>query len=175
MRSLSIFICLQALTLVLVHSLRGHHLHGRQDKLVDGQAVKPDDIVAIGKQSVSPSANAPSDTGSYKSALETKGETSVIPFATVIPSATSTIKLSGSEKISLVVAPTPTVIANAIFDMPISTAKPAPVLGSQSNHPVPRKGIVSNHRSRSGRLRSLTFASRSVRQGLLELIRCRKF
>lgn len=153
MRSLSIFICLQAFT--LVHSLRGHHLHGRQDKLVNGQAVKPDDIVAIGKQSVSPSANAPSDTGSYKSALETKGESSVIPYATVIPSATSTIKLSGYDKISLVVAPTPTVVANAIFDMPISTAKPAPVLGSQSDHPVPRKGIVSNHRSRSGRLHNI--------------------
>lgn len=144
MRCLSIFVCLQAVT--VGHSLPGHHhLHGRQDKLVQGQAVKPDDILAIGKQSVSLSAGAPENTGIYKTALETKGDTSVIPYATVIPSATSIIKLSGSQKIPLVVAPTPTVIANDIFDAPISAAKPPAVIGSQSDHPVPRKGIVSSH------------------------------
>lgn len=145
----SILICLQAFT--LVHSLPGHHhVHVRQEKLVQGQAVMPNDILAIGKQSVSPSADAPINTGVYKSALETKGETSVIPYATSIPSATSTMKLSGFQQINLVVAPTPTVIANDIFDAPISTAKPAPVIGSQPDHPVPRKGIVSNLRSRPG-------------------------
>lgn len=150
MRYLSIFVCLQAFT--VVHSLPGHHLHlhVRQGKLSNGQAVKPNDILAIGKQSVSPSANAPSDTGSYKTALETKGEKSVIPYATAIPSVTSTVKLSGFEKINLVVEPTPAVVASDIFDAPISTAKPAPVIGSRSDHPVPRKGIVSHHRSRLG-------------------------
>lgn len=149
MHSLSIVICLQALA--FAHSLPGHqHLHARHDQLVNGQAVKPDDVLAIGKQSVSTSANAVKNTGVYSSALETKGETSALPFATAIPSATSTMKLSGSEKIPLVVAPTPSVMVIDIFDAPIGIAKPAPVIGSQSDHPVPRKGIVRNHHCRSG-------------------------
>ncbi|MCJ1466924.1 hypothetical protein MMC07_005546 [Pseudocyphellaria aurata] len=142
MHFLAIFICLHALA--SARSLTGHrhHHHARQDRLVDGQAIKPDDILAIGKQSVSTSANAVKNTGVYSSALETKGETSAIPFATSIPSATSTLKLSGYEKIPLVVAPTQSVTASNIFNAPIATAKPAPLFGSQSDHPVPRKGIV---------------------------------
>lgn len=144
MHYLSIFIFLQAFT--FVNSLPGH-LHGREEKLVQGQAKKPDDILAIGKQSATPPPQASSNTGIYKSALETEGEKSVIPYATSIPSATSTIKLSGSQKIPLVVAPTQTVVASDIFDAPVSVAKPASVIGSQPDHPVPRKGIVRSNGS----------------------------
>lgn len=138
----SIFIFLQAFT--FVNSFPGH-LHGRQEELVQGQAKKPDDILAIGKQSATPPPQASSNTGIYKSALETEGEKSVIPYATAIPSATSTIKLSGSQKIPLVVAPTQTVVASDIFDAHVSLAKPASVIGSQPDHPVPRKGIVRSN------------------------------
>lgn len=134
-----IFVFLQAFA--FVHSFPGH-LHGRQEKLVEGQAQKPDDILAIGKQSATPPPQASSNTGIYKSALETEGEKSVIPYATAIPSATSTIKLVGFQKIPLVVAPTQTAVASDIFETPISVAKPTSVIGSQPDHPVPRKGIV---------------------------------
>lgn len=89
------------------------------------------------------SANPPANIQYVTTALETNGVKSVIPFATDVPSASATIKLAGFKHIPLVVAPTPALQANHIFDAPISAAKPIAIPLSRPDHPVPRKGIVS--------------------------------
>ncbi len=136
----------------MAHAIPGHpikmrHLHERFHDLVHRQAKKPDDITILGTQSVTTPLNEPKNTGSAHSKLETTGITSIIPFATVIPSPSAPMKAGAYAQLAPQVAvPTPAVAVDNIFDAPIDSARPPNTIGTKNDHPVPRKGIVSNKR-----------------------------
>lgn len=142
---LALLICLlQALDLIL--SLPNHNLHKNLHQLIHRQAKSPNDLTTLGTQSIPTPLNEPKNVGSVNSALETKGITSVVPFATNVPTASvrqKTDPYAQALLASQVAQPTPQVVVNGIFDNPIDTARPPNTIGTKNDHPQPKTGIVS--------------------------------
>lgn len=146
---LALLICLlQALN--LVQSLPSHSLHEHLHHLINRQAKSPNDLITLGAQIIPTPLNEPKNVGSVNPALETKGITSVVPFATNVPTASVPQRENPYAQALLapqVAQPTPQAVVNGIFDNPIDTARPPNTIGTKNDHPQPKTGIVSPHNS----------------------------
>lgn len=133
-----------------VQSLPSHNLHGHLHQLIHRQAKSPNDLTALGAQVIPTPLNEPKNVGSVNPALETKGITSVVPFATNIPTASVPQRADPYAQALLapqVAQPTPQAVVNGIFDNPIDTARPPNTIGTKDDHPQPKTGIVNPHHS----------------------------
>ena len=106
-------------------------------------ASSPNAVLSLGTQSAPKPSEPPMTSGSVVSSLETSGNPSTQPFPTSAISASSTVKVTSTSKIPLVVQAVANPTVSAIFANPISTGPPASVIGSRTDHPVPRTGIAS--------------------------------
>lgn len=149
MFNLALLICL-LLALNLVQSLPSHNLHEHLHPLIARQAKSPNDLTTLGAQVIPTPLNEPKNVGSVNPALETKGITSVVPFATNVPTASEPPRANPYAQALLapqVAQPTPQAVVKGIFDNPIDTARPPNTIGTKNDHPQPKTGIVSLHRS----------------------------
>lgn len=79
-----------------------------------------------------------------RTALETSGEPSVLPFATKIPKVAATLSVASAKISGLVVEPSTAPKVVDIFDAPIGNGPPPAVIGSRADHPVPRLNVVND-------------------------------